>query len=76
MVTDKTIVIPGHGPVGGKAEMTEYRDLLAAIRDRITALKGEGKSLDQIVAARLTATHDAKWGTGLRQRRVLYEAGL
>src|SRR6478609_8185368 len=29
-VTDKTIVVPGHGPVGGKTEMIEYRDLLAS----------------------------------------------
>jgi glyoxylase-like metal-dependent hydrolase (beta-lactamase superfamily II) len=64
MVTDKTIVIPGHGPVDGKAEMTEYRDVLAAIRDRIAALKGEGKSLNEIVAAKPTAAYDAKWGTG------------
>jgi glyoxylase-like metal-dependent hydrolase (beta-lactamase superfamily II) len=64
MVTDKTIVIPGHGPVGGKTEMIEYRDILASIRDRVAALKGEGKSLSEIVAAKLTAAHDAKWGTG------------
>ena len=64
MVTDKTIVIPGHGPVGGKAEMIEYRDILASIRDRIAALKREGKSLNEIVAAKPTAAYDAKWGTG------------
>jgi glyoxylase-like metal-dependent hydrolase (beta-lactamase superfamily II) len=64
MVTDKTIVIPGHGPVGGKTEMTEYRDMLAAIRERVAALKGEGKSLNEIVAAKPTAAYDAKWGTG------------
>jgi glyoxylase-like metal-dependent hydrolase (beta-lactamase superfamily II) len=62
MVTDKTIVIPGHGPVGGKTEMIEYRDVLATIRDRVAALKGEGKSLDEIVAAKPTAAYDAKWG--------------
>jgi glyoxylase-like metal-dependent hydrolase (beta-lactamase superfamily II) len=62
MVTDKTIVIPGHGPVGGKTEMTEYRDMLVTIRDRVAALKGEGKSLDEIVAAKPTAAYDAKWG--------------
>jgi len=28
MVTDKTIVIPGYGRVGGKTEMTEDRDLV------------------------------------------------
>ena len=64
MVTDKTIVVPGHGPVGGKTEMIEYRDILASIRDRVAALKGEGKSLNEIVAAKPTAAHDAKWGTG------------
>jgi glyoxylase-like metal-dependent hydrolase (beta-lactamase superfamily II) len=64
MVTDKTIVVPGHGPVGGKAEMIEYRDVLATIRDRVGALKGKGKSLDEIVAAKPTAAYDAKWGKG------------
>lgn len=64
MVTDKAIVIPGHGPVGGKTEMTEYRDVLATIRDRVAALKGDGKSLNEIVAAKPTAPYDAKWGTG------------
>jgi glyoxylase-like metal-dependent hydrolase (beta-lactamase superfamily II) len=64
MVTDKTIVVPGHGPVGGKTEMIEYRDILASIRDRVAALKGKGKSLNEIVAAKPTAAYDAKWGTG------------
>jgi glyoxylase-like metal-dependent hydrolase (beta-lactamase superfamily II) len=64
MVTDKTVVIPGHGPVGGNAEMTEYRDTLATIRDRVAALKGDGKSLNEVVAAKPTAAYDAKWGKG------------
>jgi glyoxylase-like metal-dependent hydrolase (beta-lactamase superfamily II) len=63
-VTDKTVVIPGHGPVGGKAEMIEYRDTLATIRDRVAALKGDGKSLNEIVTAKPTAADDAKWGRG------------
>jgi glyoxylase-like metal-dependent hydrolase (beta-lactamase superfamily II) len=63
-VTDKTIVIPGHGPIGGKAEMIEYREILATIRDRVAALKGEGKSLHEVVAAKPTAAYDAKWGRG------------
>jgi len=63
-VTDKTIVIPGHGPVGGKAEMIEYRDTLATIHDRVAALKRESKSLNEIVATKPTAAYDAKWGGG------------
>jgi glyoxylase-like metal-dependent hydrolase (beta-lactamase superfamily II) len=60
-VTEKTIVIPGHGRIGGKPEMTEYRDMLVTIRDRVAALKKEGKSLDEIVAAKPTAAYDNKW---------------
>jgi glyoxylase-like metal-dependent hydrolase (beta-lactamase superfamily II) len=60
-VTDKTIVIPGHGKIAGKAELTEYRDMLVSIHDRVAALKKEGKSLDEIVAAKPTAAYDAKW---------------
>jgi glyoxylase-like metal-dependent hydrolase (beta-lactamase superfamily II) len=63
-VTDKTIVIPGHGPVGGKAEMIEYRDILVTIRDRVAALKREGKSVDEVVATKPAAAYDAKWGKG------------
>jgi glyoxylase-like metal-dependent hydrolase (beta-lactamase superfamily II) len=62
MATDRTIVVPGHGPVAGKKELTEYRDLLLIIRDRVAALKKAGKSLDEIVAAKVTAAYDAKWG--------------
>jgi hypothetical protein len=62
MVMDKTVVVFGHGPVGGKTEMIEYRDILAAIHDRVAAFKGEGQSLNEIVAAKPTAAYDAKWG--------------
>ena len=61
MTTDKTIVIPGHGPVAGKKELTEYRDLLVTIRDRVVTLKKEGKTLEEIIAAKPSAAYDAKW---------------
>jgi glyoxylase-like metal-dependent hydrolase (beta-lactamase superfamily II) len=62
-VTDKTIVIPGHGKVAGKAELTEYRDMLVTIHDRVAAAKKEGKSLDEVTAAKLTKEYDSKWAT-------------
>ena len=60
--TAKTIVIPGHGPVGDKSGLIEFRDMLAAIRDKIADLKHRGKSLDETVAAVPTADYDSKWG--------------
>jgi glyoxylase-like metal-dependent hydrolase (beta-lactamase superfamily II) len=57
-----TIVIPGHGPLGNKAQLTEFRDMLVGSRDNIAKLKKEGKSLDETIAAKPTAAFDAKWG--------------
>jgi len=61
---DKTKIIPGHGPLGTKADLQNYRNVLAGIRDRVKALIAQGKSLDQIVAAKPTAQWDATWGKG------------
>jgi glyoxylase-like metal-dependent hydrolase (beta-lactamase superfamily II) len=65
-LTDKMIVIPGHGVVGDKSQLAFYRDLLVGARERVAALKKQGKSLDEIVAAKPTAATDAKWGNGFR----------
>jgi glyoxylase-like metal-dependent hydrolase (beta-lactamase superfamily II) len=60
--TDNTIVIPGHGPMGTRTQLIEFRDMLVTVRDKIAALKKEGKSLDEIIAAKPTAAFDDKWG--------------
>src|SRR5262249_25098256 len=62
MVTDKTIVIPGHGPIGNKAQLIEFRDMLLTIREKVAALKKQGRSRDEVVAAKPTADYDPKWG--------------
>lgn len=65
-VTDTMIVIPGHGAVGDKSQLAFYRDLLVGTREKVAALKKQGKSLDEIVAAKPTAATDEKWGNGFR----------
>jgi len=61
-VTDKTIVIPGHGPVGGRSDLAEFRDMLVAIRENVAALKKQGRTLEATIAAKPTSKYDAKWG--------------
>jgi glyoxylase-like metal-dependent hydrolase (beta-lactamase superfamily II) len=65
-VTDTMIVIPGHGAVGDKAQLAFYRDLLVGTREKVAALKKQGKSLAEIVAEKPTTATDAKWGNGFR----------
>ena len=61
-MTDKTIVIPGHGTLGGKADLVLFRDVLVEIRDKVAALKKQGKSLPEVVVAKPGARYDAVWG--------------
>ena len=61
-VTDKTIVVPGHGAVGGKADLVLFRDVLVEIRDKVAALKKQGKPLPEVIAAKPGASYDAEWG--------------
>ncbi len=59
-----TIIIPGHGPVGNKKQLQEFRDVLAFARDTVAVLKQQGKTLDEVVAAKPTEKYDATWGAG------------
>ena len=60
--TDNTIVIPGHGAIGGKADLILFRDVLVEIRDKVAVLKKQGKSLPEVVAAKPGSRYDAVWG--------------
>ena len=53
--------MPGHGAIAGRNDLIEFRDMLVDIHDRIVALAEEGKTLEQVIAARPTADHDEKW---------------
>ncbi|MCH8960879.1 MAG: MBL fold metallo-hydrolase, partial [Bacteroidetes bacterium] len=70
LADDATKIIPGHGPLSNKAELHAYRDMLATARDRIHALISEGKSQEEVVAAKPTSDLDAEWGGGFMQPDV------
>ena len=61
-VGEKTIVIGGHGAVGSKADLVLFRDVLVEMRDKVAALKKQGRTLAEVVAAKPGARYDAEWG--------------
>ncbi len=64
LADDKTVIIPGHGPVSNKAELQAYRDMLVNVRDKVKPMVEAGKSLEQIKAAHPLAEFNAEWGDG------------
>lgn len=62
MTTDHTIIVPGHGPVGTRAQLVEFSQMLHRSRDRVSGLKKRRYTLTQIIASKPTLEYDAKFG--------------
>lgn len=48
--------------MGGKSDVAEFRDMLVEVRQNVAALKKQGRSLDETIAAKPTSAYDQKWG--------------
>ena len=59
-----TKIVPGHGPLGTKADLVKYRDMLSTAADRVRNLKASGKSLEESIAAKPFVDLEADWGKG------------
>jgi glyoxylase-like metal-dependent hydrolase (beta-lactamase superfamily II) len=59
-----TRIVPGHGPVTDRAAVAKQRELLIAVRDKVVPLVAAGKTVDEVVAAKPTATWDAQVPNG------------
>ena len=52
---ENTQAVPGHGRLSNRDDVRAQRDLLVAIRDRLTQAIAAGKTVDEVVAAKLFA---------------------
>jgi len=62
MIDAETKVIPGHGPMSDKAELVAYRAMIGEAVKRVEALREEGKTLEEAVAAKPLADLDRNEG--------------
>lgn len=69
LVTDETIIVPGHGQTTTRSGVIAYRAMLAAARDRIVASVRANKALEEILRASPLAEYAAdNGGTNALQR--------
>jgi cyclase len=54
-----TTLVPGHGTLVTKKDLLAYRAMLVDILAKVQKLRDQGKSLDEVLAANLTAPYDA-----------------
>ena len=58
-----TYVIPGHGRLSEQMEVLDYRDMVVLVRDVVADLIKQGKTLDQIKAARPALPYESRYGS-------------
>jgi len=57
-----TYVIPGRGRLADEADVSEYRDMVTIVRDRVRALIARKMTLEQVKAERPTLDYDGRYG--------------
>jgi glyoxylase-like metal-dependent hydrolase (beta-lactamase superfamily II) len=62
---NNTKIVPGHGPLGNKADLSKFRDMLVTTRDRVQKLKSAGKSAQEAIAEKPFVDLDPIWGKGI-----------
>jgi glyoxylase-like metal-dependent hydrolase (beta-lactamase superfamily II) len=64
---DSTKIVPGHGALATKAKLVAFREMLVTSRDRIEKLLDEGKSEQEVLAAKPLSDLDSKWAANEQQ---------
>jgi len=60
-----TTLIPGHGTWIKRTDLVPYADMIKSVRDKVKQLIAQGKTEQEVLAAKLTAPWDAKTAGGL-----------
>ncbi len=60
-----TRLIPGHGTIINRTDIIPYRDMILGVQAKVQQMINEGKSEQEVLAAKVTAPYDAKVPGGL-----------
>jgi cyclase len=60
-----TKLVPGHGTVINRTDIVPYRDMILGVQAKVQQMINEGKSQQEVLAAKVTAPYDAKVPGGL-----------
>ncbi|MBT5941987.1 MAG: MBL fold metallo-hydrolase [Rhodospirillaceae bacterium] len=76
LANDQTKIIPGHGPLGNKQQLTAFRDMLIQARDAVKMSAKAGKTPEQIASSSAMKTLNAKWGNGFLKPHIFVKIVL
>lgn len=76
LATDKTKIVPGHGPVGTKDQWVKFITMLEEANQRVAAAIAKGATEQEVSTQNLLSDLDPEWGqrmfTGNKFAMLLY----
>jgi cyclase len=60
-----TKLIPGHGTIINRTDIVPYRDMILGVQAKVQPMIAQGKTEQEVLAAKVTAPYDAKVPGGL-----------
>lgn len=60
----QTLVVPGHGSVGSRADLMAYHEMLVGVFGQVELLKKRGYPLESVIKTKPSARYDAALGNG------------
>jgi cyclase len=64
MTNAQTRIVPGHGQITDRNRLKAWRDAVATVRDRVQREVRAGKTVEQILALKLSAEYEKEWPGG------------
>ena len=63
-INEETTVIPGHGNLANRNDLTRYRRMLRNVRSEVEQYKSQGLDVEAVKDLSLTKKYDHEWGKG------------
>src|SRR5205085_3019812 len=67
-----TKLIPGHGTIIRRDDIVPYRDMIVAVADKVQQMIAQGKTLQDVLAAKVTAAYETKTAGGTEESAVRF----
>lgn len=78
LADDKTVIVPGHGPIATRTDLKVAADMLVDAVKRVEKLHKKGLSEDEVVAKNPLAKYHEKWNWGFitteKITRTIYQS--
>src|SRR4029434_8954611 len=69
-----TMIVPGHGRLCDESDVSDYRDMVTIVRDRVADMVRKKMTIEQVKAAKPTGAYDGVYSKPVHRGEICLEA--